>query len=170
MLLGMVASGMAQQHIQNPDLEKQRTAMKKLHFLTGTWFGEAHVLRGPGDPVTLTQIEEVQYKLDGLVLVIEGTGRTPMDQTPVVQALGIISYDDATGSYRIRAWVDGRMLESDVQLLDDGKSLRWGFGAGDIRTRSLLKVEEDGRWTEVAEVTIGSQPAKKLMDLTVRRT
>jgi hypothetical protein len=102
-------------------------------------------------------------------LVIEGTGRTPTDQTPVIQALGIISYDDATGTYRIRAWNDGRFLESEVQLLDDGKSLHWGFGVGEIRSRSVLKIEKDGQWTEVAEVVIGSQPARKLLDLTVRR-
>lgn len=122
-----------------------------------------------GEPVTLTQTEEVQYKLDGLVLVIEGTGRSLTDQRPVLQALGIISYDDATGSYHIRAWNDGRFLESEVQLLDDGKGLRWGFGVGEIRSRSVLKIERDGQWTEVAELTIGSQPARKLMDLAVRR-
>jgi Protein of unknown function (DUF1579) len=164
----MVASGMAQPNIQNPDLEKQRTAMKKLGFLTGSWSGEAHVQRGAGDPVTLTQTEEVQYKLDGLVLVIEGTGRTP-DQTAALQALGIISYDDVTRTYRIRAWNDGRFLESEVELLDDGEGLRWGFGVGEIRSRSVLKIDKDGQWTEAAELIIGSQPARKLMDLTVRR-
>jgi hypothetical protein len=168
-LLGMGASGMAQQLIHNPDLEKQRIAMKELTFLAGTWSGEAHVQRGAGEPVALTQTEEVQYKLDGLVLVIEGTGRSLTDQRPVLQALGIISYDDATGSYHIRAWNDGRFLESEVELLDDGKGLRWGFGVGEIRSRSVLKIERDGQWTEVAELTIGSQPARKLMDLAVWR-
>ena len=168
-LFGMAVSGMTQQHIQNPDLEKQRTAMKKLSSLTGTWSGEAHMQRGAGEPVTLTQTEEVKYKLDGLVLMIEGTGRTPKDETPVLQALGVISYDDATGNYHIRAWNDGRFLESDVELLDDGKGLRWGFGVGEIRSRSVLKIDKDGQWTEAAELIIGSQPARKLMDLTVRR-
>jgi len=159
---------MAQQSIQSPDLQKQRSAMKKLGFLTGTWSGEAHVQRG-GDAVTLTQTEEVQYKLDGLVLVIEGTGRTPVDQTAVLQALGIISYDDASETYRIRAWNDGRFLESEVQLLEDGEGLRWGFGVGEIRSRSLLKIDKNGQWTEAAELIIGSQLPRKLMDLTVRR-
>jgi len=168
-LLGMAAFGMAQQHIQNPDLDKQRTAMKKLDFLAGTWFGDAHVQRGAGEPTTLIQTEEVQYKLGGLVLVIEGTGRTQKDQAPVLQALGIISYDEAAGTYHIRAWNDGRYLESDVQLLADGRSLRWGFGVGEIRSSSLLQIDKDGQWTEIAELTIGSEPPRKLMDLTVRR-
>jgi hypothetical protein len=51
LLLGMVASGMAQQNIQNPDLEKQRAAMKKLAFLTGSWSGEAHVQRGASNSI-----------------------------------------------------------------------------------------------------------------------
>ena len=46
--------------------------MKKLEFLIGKWAGEARMLRGPGDPVVMTQTEEAQYKLGGLVLSIEG--------------------------------------------------------------------------------------------------
>ena len=143
--------------------------MQRLGFLTGSWSGEAHVQRGASEPVTLTQTENVEYKLDGLVLVIEGTGRVQIDQQPSLQALGVISYDDAIGVYRIRAWNDGRFLESDVQLLEDGKSLRWSFGVGEIRSNSLLQIDKDGQWTEKAELIIGSQPPKKLMDLTVRR-
>lgn len=160
---------MAQQPPHQPDLEKQRAAMKKLSFLIGSWSGEAHVQRSANAPTTLAQTEEVRFKLDGLVLVIEGNGLTLTDNAPVLQALGIISYDDVTDVYRIRAWNDGRFLESDVQLLEDGKSLRWGFGVGQIRSNSLLQIDKDGQWTERAELIIGSEPPRKLMDLTVRR-
>lgn len=160
---------MAQEAPRQPDLEKQRVAMRKLNFLTGSWSGEAHVHRGPDSLATLTQTENVEYKLGGLVLVIEGTGWAQGDQQPSLQALGVISYDDATGAYHIRAWNDGRFLESDVQLLEDGKSLRWGFGVENIRSRSLLQIDKDGQWTEEAELIIGTQPPRKLMDLTVRR-
>lgn len=160
---------MAQQPLHQPDLEKQRVAMRRLSFLVGSWAGEAHVLRATDGSTTLVQTEEVQYKLDGLILVIEGTGRTATDHAPALQALGVISYDDATAAYQIRAWNDGRFLESEVQLLEDGKGLRWGFGVGEIRSSSLLKIGRDGEWTETAELTIGSQLPRKLMDLTVRR-
>ena len=143
--------------------------MQRLSFLTGSWSGEAHVQRGAGEVITLQQSENVEYKLDGLVLVIEGAGRAQTEWQPSLQALGIISYDDATGAYRIRAWNDGRFLESEVQLLEDGKSLRWGFGVGEIRSNSLLQIDKDGKWTEKAELIIGSQSPRKLMDLTVRR-
>ena len=168
-LLGSVVYDMAQQPLHQPDLSKQRAAMQRLNFLIGSWSGEAHVQRGPGTFATLTQTENVEYRLGGLVLVIEGIGRPQTDQEPPLQALGVISYDDATDAYHFRAWNDGRFLESDIQLLDDGKSLRWGFGVGDIRTSSLLQIDKDGQWTENADLTIGSQPPRKLMDLTVRR-
>jgi len=59
-----------------PNLETQREAMKKLGFLVGKWAGEARLLRGSAESVELLQTEEAQYKLDGLIVVIEGIGRT----------------------------------------------------------------------------------------------
>ena len=71
-----------------PDVDAQRAAMKKLSFLIGKWAGEASVLRGPGQFVDLSQTEEAQFKLDGLVLMIEGVGRTKADGKLALQALG----------------------------------------------------------------------------------
>jgi len=151
-----------------PDLEAQREAMKKLGFLVGKWAGEARVLRGPAEFVELLQTEEAQYKLDGLILVIEGVGRIKSSGQPLLQAFGIVSYDDENGSYRLRAFNDGRFLESEVKLLEEGKGMTWGFALGDIRTSSVLRINERGEWTEVAEISIGAQAPKKLLELTVR--
>jgi hypothetical protein len=151
-----------------PDLEAQRSAMKKLSFLVGTWVGEAHVLRGPGQIVQLVQTEEARYKLDGLILVIEGVGRTS-EGAAVLQAFGVISYEDERNSYRMRAFNDGRFLETDVTLLEDGGGISWGFALGEVRTKSVLRINEKGEWTEMHEINIGSQPTKKLMEVVVRR-
>lgn len=154
---------------RTPDIRAQRAAMKKLGFLVGKWVGEARVLRGPGEPVVLLQTEEAQFKLDGLILEIEGIGRTKLDNKPVLEALGIISFDDETDTYHMRAFNDGRFLETDVKLLEDGKSLAWGFALGSIKTSSVLRINEKDEWTELAEITIDSQPTRKLMELTVKR-
>src|SRR5579862_1350204 len=63
-----------------------------------------------------------------------------MTTQPVLQALGIISYDDHTETYHLRAFNDGRFLESDVKLLADGNGLTWGFSFGEIRRSSVLKI------------------------------
>ena len=153
---------------RTPDLDAQRAAMKKLGFLAGKWVGEARLLRGPGEPLVLVQTEEAQFKLDGLILEIEGIGRTKSDSKPILQALGIISFDDETGAYHMRAFNDGRFLETDVKLHEDGKGLTWGFALGPVRTSSVLRINEKGEWTELAEITIDTEPARKL-ELTVRR-
>src|SRR5438552_690684 len=112
---------------QAPNIEAQRAAMKKLSFLIGEWSGEASAARGPGVVLELSQTEVVQFKLDGLVLMIEGVGRTKSDGKPALQALGLITFEDARGTYRMRAYNDGRWLETEVKLRDDEKSLSWGF-------------------------------------------
>jgi hypothetical protein len=152
-----------------PNLEAQRAAMKKLEFMVGKWAGEARLVRGPGEPVSLTQTEEAQYKLEGLILLIEGVGRSKVDRKPVLQALGVVSYDDESGNYRMRAFNDGRFLETEVKLLDNGKGITWGFALGQIRTSSVMRISEGGDWTELTEITIGSEPPKRFMELTVSK-
>jgi hypothetical protein len=152
-----------------PDLAAQRAAMQKLSFLIGKWAGEASVPRGPGESVQLLQTEEASYKLEGLILLIEGVGRSKSNGQPVLQAFGIISYDDEAQTYRMRAFNDGRYLETDVKLSQEGRELTWGFTLGDIRTNSTLRINDKGEWTELAHITLGSQPPRKLLELTVRR-
>jgi hypothetical protein len=112
--------------------------------------------------VDLHQTEEAQYKLDGVIPVIEGVGRIKSSGHYLLQALGIISFDDESGKYRMRAFNDGRFLESEVKLLDEGKAMSWVFVLGQITTNSVLRINQSGEWTELAEITIGSEAPKKL--------
>ncbi|MCU1242850.1 MAG: hypothetical protein JWO71_3576 [Candidatus Acidoferrum typicum] len=155
--------------LKNPDLEAQRAAMKKVDFLVGTWTGDALITRGPGEKTELLQTEEAGYKLDGLILVIEGIGRTKSDGVPILQALGIISYDDESKIYRMRAFNDGRFLETEITLFEQGNGMTWGFMFGEIKTKSVLRINENGDWTELHEIIVGSQPSRKLMEVAVRR-
>lgn len=151
-----------------PDLQAQRAAMKKLTFLTGKWRGEARLLRGTDQWVELYQTEEAQYKLDGLLLVIEGVGRTKSSGHAVLQALGIISFDDEAGTYHMRAFNDGRFLETELELVDQDHAISWGFVLGQIRTKSVLRINEHGEWTELADISIGSDSPKRFLELTAR--
>ena len=143
--------------------------MKKLSFLIGRWSGDARMLRQTGEWVEAVLTEEAQYKLDGLILTIEGAGFSKADHKPVLQAFGIVCYDDERKIYRMRAFNDGRFLETDVQLGDDGRSLTWGFAADQYRTHALMRIDDKGRWTENHEITIGAQPPRKFMEISVAR-
>ncbi len=85
---------------------------------------------------------DAQYKLDGLILTIEGVARAKPDGKVVLQAFGIVSYDDRTRTYRMRAFNDGRFLESELKLTPNGKGMTWGFALGGIRTLALMRVDE----------------------------
>jgi hypothetical protein len=165
--VAMLSPGLAQS-TRAPNVEEQRGAMKKLSFLVGQWSGQARMQRGPGEGLELAQTENAQYKLEGLVLLIEGTGRAT-DGKAALQALATISFDDEIKVYRMRAYNDGRYMETEVRLAESGKGLTWGFTIGQIKTSSTLAINEKGEWTEVGEVTIGTLPPRKFLELTVRR-
>jgi len=154
---------------RTPDVEAQRTAMKKLDFLVGKWSGDAEILVGPDAPQELNQTESAEYKLNGLLLVIEGVGQTKSDGKPALQAYGIVSYDDATQTYYMRAYNDGRYLETEIILTSDGEGMSWGFSLGDIKTSSVLRIDKAGDWTEQHQITIGAQPQRELMQVRVSK-
>ena len=69
----------------------------------------------------------------------------------------------------MRAYNDGRYLETDLKLSGDGKGITWGFVLGEIKTNSVLRISEKNEWTERTEVAMGSQPPRRLMELKVSR-
>src|SRR4051794_2431812 len=54
----------------------QRAEMKNLDWLAGQWKGVGWIQMGPQGRKEFTQTETVQSKLDGLVLLIEGEGKS----------------------------------------------------------------------------------------------
>ena len=69
----------------------------------------------------------------------------------------------------MRAFNNGRFLETNVKLLEEGKGMTWGFVLGEIKTKSVMRINEKDEWTELHEIIIGSQPPKRLMEIAVRR-
>src|SRR5690348_8762965 len=89
--LALACAALAQP--RQPNVKAQAEAMKKLALLVGTWTGDANTARA-NQKIKVRQTEEVAYKLDGLVLLIEGTGRNPESGEVMFRALATVSYDD----------------------------------------------------------------------------
>jgi hypothetical protein len=151
---------------QQPNVAAQREAMKKLDFLIGKWSGNASLVRGPGEPLKLVQTEDVQFKLDGLVMLIEGTSRDSNGKV-VFHALATISYDDATSTYRFRAYNDGRYLDTELTLPPNG--FAWGYDAGTMKVSNTMRLSAKGEWIETTQVTLGSAPPRRTLEMTLRR-
>ena len=58
----------------------------------------------------------------------------------------------------MRAFNDGRWLETEVKLADGGNLISWGFVLGQFKTTTVLRINENGEWTELGELIIGDRP------------
>jgi hypothetical protein len=149
---------------QNADA--QREAMRKLSFLTGRWSGPVTIVSGPGEPLHLTQTENVQYKLDGLVLLIQGKSTGP-DGKAQFQALATIAFDDASHTYRFRAYNGGHYVDTELSVPGDGFS--WGFSAGPAHIANTMHLTNNKQWQEETVVTVGSNPPRHTVDMLLRK-
>jgi len=48
-------------------------------------------------------------------------------------------------------------LETDGELSGEAQSFNVGFSLGEIRTNSTLRMKDVGEWTEITEISTGSQ-------------
>ena len=143
-------------------VEAQREAMRKVSFLSGHWSGPVTIVRGTGEPLHLTQTENVEYKLDGLVLLIEGRSTSASGKV-MFSALATIAYDDASRSYRFRAYNDGHYLDTKLSVLDHGFS--WGFTSGPAHIVNHMQLTAKGEWNEFTEVTVGSAAPHRSVEM-----
>ena len=144
----------------------QREAMQKLAFLAGRWAGPATIFRGPGEPLRLTQHEDVQFKLDALVLLIQGKS-TAADGKTQFEALATVAYDDASQTYHIRAYHDGHYVDAPLTVMTNGFS--WGFAGGPAKVENTMHLTAKGEWQETTEVTVGDRPAQRSVEMLLSR-
>jgi hypothetical protein len=162
----LVLFGLALAAQNPPAMDTQREAMRKLDFLVGRWRGPVTVVRGPGEPLHLIQTENIEPRLDGLVLLIEGKSTGADGNTPF-QSLATIAFDDATHTYRLRAYNDGHYLDTELTVLRDGFS--WGFAAGPAHIVNTMRLTGKGQWQESTEVAVGGDPPRKSVDMLLDR-
>jgi hypothetical protein len=162
----LASLGAAAQQPPGNSVQVQREAMQKLKFLAGQWAGPVSITRGPGELLRLTQTERVEYKLDGLVLQVEGRS-TGADGKAQFEALATIAYDDSTHAYRIRAYNDGHYLDTELTVVPDGFS--WGFQAGPAHIANTMRLTDKGEWQETTEVAFGGNPPRKSVEMVLEK-
>lgn len=160
-LVAVHATAAGQQPNSNAS-EAQRQAMRKLSFLVGRWSGPVTIYRGPGEPLHLTQSEDVQYKLNGLVMLVQGKS-TGSDGKAQFEALATIAFDDAAHTYRIRAYNDGHYVDMELTVMADGFS--WGFTSGPAHIVNTMHLTSKGEWQEATEVMFGSNPPHRSVEM-----
>ena len=126
-----------------PDIAAQHAAMQRLAPLLGEWEGEANLL-GPR-AMLVHQTERVEAAMDGLLLVIRGTGFATPERAgaPVFQALAVVSYDDRQGMYEFRSYAMGYATTATGEFMPDG-AFRWSINpGGPVRIRYTIIFDQD---------------------------
>jgi hypothetical protein len=78
-------------------------------------------------------------------------------------ALATISYDDASHTFRFRAYNDGHYLDTELSVVDNGFS--WQFQSGPARVVNTMQLTKNGEWNEVTEVAVGDTPPHRSVDM-----
>ena len=112
--LGLAALAAAAPTAAQPSPERA-AAMAKFAWMKGVWRGPAEGSNRDGSRYAVTQTERIGSALGGDVLVVEGRGYRA-DGSTGFNALGVISWDAATGKYEIRSYAQGRSEEHTSEL------------------------------------------------------
>ncbi len=156
-----------------PNTANQLGEMRKLDFLVGSWKGTGYFEFAPGQRRTFTETENVQKKLGGLVLLIEGEGKSLVPgeekQGPVHEALALASYDEPSKSFKWYAYRAGSGAMEVTAKVGD-QTLEWGFSdprAGTIRF--IITLNAKGQWFETGEMSREGGNWRKFFEMTLDR-
>lgn len=146
--------------------------MQKLAYFAGKWKGEAIAKQRNGTDTKVIQEEEIQFKLDNTVLLIEGTGRNPENLNEIVfNALAIVSYDEATKEFKLRSHVkDGKKTDAYFKILAENH-FEWGFDVpNNAKIRYDIKLDPKAKtWVEIGEYTADGATWYKFIELKLNK-
>jgi hypothetical protein len=154
--------------------------MQQVDFLVGQWQGAGWIELGPGRRVNFVETETVNWKLDGLGILIEGHGTQPPDTgapsvAPVIhEALAVLTYDALSKYYTFRAYqVNMGMVnavDADASVADG--VLAWGFKpdpTAPLSIRYTISLSDAADWVEVGELAPDGQAWRQFFQMTLQR-
>lgn len=148
--------------------------LAKLKFLAGNWRGEGWMEFGPGQRQPFTSREEVQFKLDGVLLVIEGIHHTRFPgqstDTKIHHAFAAITYDETAKDYRVQAHkADGKSVDARGSFQDG--AFIWGFKDPRLgHLRFTIRLNAQGQWHETGERSPDGQSWTQYLEMKLSKT
>ncbi len=126
-----------------------KSEISKLDFLTGDWIGKGWMMGADKEKHEFDQTEDIHFKLDSTVVLIEGVGRSK--GMIIHNAMAIVSYNKEDGNYIFQSYLqNGRKGEFKGELID-GK-FYW-YPSKDMRY--IIELNEKDQWFETGEIRQG---------------
>ena len=117
--------------------------------LVGTWEGGGWMMLGPDRRVEFDQVETVETKANGHVVVVEGVGKNKETGEPAFQAFGIFSYDLVNDKYQFTAYQTNGYSVTVVPEIS-GERFLWGFDTGQGLVRYTADITAS-TWSQIGE-------------------
>jgi hypothetical protein len=175
LVLAMVAGVSTSRLLAQSNEMGNKEKMEVFSGWPGRWQGEGSMKMGPGEPRKSTVDEWIQSKLDGMVILIEGSG-TATDpatkkETIVHQALAVLSFDGGSDQYKFRTYLkDGRATEAWLKVLEHNK-YQWGFETPRGKTRYNITLDPLKKtWNEVGEYSSDGNTWMKFFEMNLKKT
>lgn len=129
----------------------QKTEMRKLDKMIGRWSGDGWIQRGAARE-EFVGTENVQKKLDGLALLVEGKFTEKKDASKVVhETLAVLSYNQKTSIYDFKTYLingGGGMFG----FADKGETFEWGMEFPGNKFIYIITIK-NGVWNEIGKVS-----------------
>jgi hypothetical protein len=169
-VVGVITNAVAQTEATNQE------KMKVFAGWVGRWQGQGWMQMGPGEPKKSTIDEKIEAKLDGMVYLVEGIGKSinPETKQEIIShhALALLSYDNASGSYKFRSHLkDGRSTEAWFTVTGEN-TFQWGFDIPNRgKTRYSIKLDPKAKtWNEIGEYSADGTSWSKFFEMNLTKT
>lgn len=130
--------------------EARKAAMQAVSFLAGHWEGTGWMRRGPGEPQKFQSVEDVEARLGGTILTIEGRHWDSDPNVFVHHAFAVLSANAAGDGYDFRSYLADGRDGTYRGALKDGAFVWEMSPAEGSQIRYTIRVA-DGKWHEVGE-------------------
>jgi len=162
-ILGFILTCSFSQEVQKTKQEK----MKLLKHLEGTWSGTGWASSPDGSRNEFDQTESIVSKLDGTVLLIEGTGREKGTDNISFNALAVFTFNPEKDKYDIRSYLaSGESTNAEGIIEDDIFVWRFDVPGGAVRyTITANKTT----WKEYGEFSRDSTQWYKFMEMNLTK-
>ena len=136
-------------HAQQPATDPvNKSEISKLMFLTGKWEGKGWMMGQDRQRHTFDQTEDLTFKLDSTLLVIEGHGKS--DGRDVHDAFAIVAYNKESKQYDFTSFLANGQKGTFKAELKENKLIWYPTD----NMTYIIEVNEKGQWHEIGEMTM----------------
>lgn len=160
---------------QPPDnAARCKEEMKKLSYFIGDWNGEAMIRNAKGQ-LKVAQTEHIEWKMQGLILAIEGKGTMPNatgQEEVVFQAFAVVNFDPVESQFKFKSFVkEGYSTNAYFTILSENK-YEWGFDipAGGKSKYTIVLDPIKKTWHETGEYSRDGSTWMKTIELNLTKS